>query len=88
MQNSNQPLRLLRKGDVLALTSLSYAVLKRLEARGEFPRRRMISAKKSGWYNSQVQEWIETRPLRSHEDVPPAIREHWDRSKRPTQQER
>jgi predicted DNA-binding transcriptional regulator AlpA len=87
MQNSNQPLRLLTKRDVLALTGLSYAVLKRLEAKGEFPPRRMISAKRSGWYSDQVQTWIESRPLRTHDDVPAAIREHWERAKRQSRQQ-
>ena len=88
MQNSNQPLRLLTKREVLALTGLSDAVLKRLEARGEFPRRRMISAKKSGWYSSEIERWIESRPVRTHDDVPLAIREHWERARRRSQQDR
>jgi len=83
--HSSQPLRLLTKRDVLALTGLSNTVLKRLEARGDFPRRRMISAKKSGWYSTEVQTWIESRPLRTHDDVPPAIREHWGFGKRRSQ---
>jgi len=47
----------------------------------------MISAKKSGWYSDEVQAWIESRPLRSPDDVPPAIREHWDRTTRQRRQQ-
>jgi predicted DNA-binding transcriptional regulator AlpA len=35
----------------------------RLEARGEFPRRRQLAGNAIGWLESEVDAWIRSRPV-------------------------
>ena len=48
--------------EVCQAVSLSRTSLWRLERRGEFPRRRQISAQRVGWIRSEILGWIESRP--------------------------
>jgi len=54
---------ILRRPAVADATGLQKAQIDRLEARGEFPRRRRLSARAVGWRSDEVQEWIDSRPL-------------------------
>jgi prophage regulatory protein len=54
--------RLLGVDDVIRRTTLSRSAIHELEGRGEFPRRRRISANKVGWLESEIAEWIATLP--------------------------
>jgi hypothetical protein len=38
-----------------------YQHLRRLEFRGEFPKRIYLSARKFGWLRSEIEQWIEER---------------------------
>ena len=49
--------------EVRGVTGLSRTTVWRLEAQGDFPRRRQITAKRVGWLVSEVEEWAESRPL-------------------------
>lgn len=55
--------RILRQSEVLARTGLGRTTLWRLEKRGEFPARRRITGNIVGWIESEVEEWIASRPL-------------------------
>ena len=44
------------------MTNLSPSTLWRMEKREEFPRRVNISPNRVGWYEDEVDEWVETRP--------------------------
>ena len=48
--------------EVCQAVSLSRTSIWRLEAQGEFPRRRQVSAQRVGWLRSEVTEWVESRP--------------------------
>ena len=66
MSDKEQPMttvHILRRPDVAAATGLRKTQIDRLEARGEFPRRRRLSARAVGWRSDEVQEWIDSRPL-------------------------
>jgi len=55
--------RFLSKPDVLEITGLSHVTQWRMEKRGEFPKRRQISPGRVGWLESEVLEWMNTRPV-------------------------
>ena len=44
------------------LTALSRTTIWRLERAGKFPQRLRLSSNRVGWYQSEVEEWISTRP--------------------------
>lgn len=54
--------RLLRLPEVKARTGLSRSHIYTMEQRGEFPRRvKICSARASGWLESEISAWIESR---------------------------
>lgn len=54
--------RLLRLGDVLDRTGLSRTSLWRLEQAGDFPRRRRLGPNMVAWLESEITEWLQSRP--------------------------
>lgn len=52
---------ILRSKQVIAKTSLSRSSLYALVGRGEFPKQIKLSARSSGWLESEVDQWIEDR---------------------------
>lgn len=63
---------ILRRPDVAVATGLRKAQIDRLEARGEFPKRRRLSARAVGWRSDEVEAWIESRPLADDVRADPA----------------
>ena len=61
--------RIIRGSIVDQRTGLSPSIRYELEEKGEFPARRRISARAVGYYEDEVDEWIETRPR--VKDLPP-----------------
>ena len=55
--------KLLRQDEVTERTKLSRTSMWRLERAGTFPKRRQIIASKICWLESEIDEWIETRPV-------------------------
>lgn len=53
--------QILRNPEVLAKTGLPKTTRDRLEAKGEFPRRRLLSTRSVGWYAHEVDAWIASR---------------------------
>ena len=62
-RRSNLPARLLRMADVIALTGLSRSRIYELEKIGNFPPRRKLSERAVAWSETELTEWIESRPL-------------------------
>ena len=54
--------RLLRTDEVLKRVGLGRTTVWRMERAGEFPARRRIQGNLVAWRESEVEEWIETRP--------------------------
>lgn len=54
---------IIRGREVDQLTGLSKTLRYELEKAGKFPRRRRISSRASGYLQSEIQEWIRTRPV-------------------------
>jgi len=54
--------QIIRRPEVRRRTSLSDSTLERLERRGAFPRRRRLGPYSVGWVESEVTDWIESRP--------------------------
>lgn len=50
--------RIIRLKTVLARTGLSRSTVYRMIANGSFPRQRRIGIQATGWYQSEVEEWI------------------------------
>lgn len=57
--------KLLRKRDVIALTSLSAPTIWRLERAGKFPRAIRISAGRIAWREEDVMAWLADRAASS-----------------------
>lgn len=55
-------LRILRVREVVARTGLSRSTLWRLERKGHFPARRQISAGAVGWLESEIEDFLASRP--------------------------
>jgi len=56
-------MKLLRIRQVIQATGLSRMTLYRLELAGEFPKRRRLAANSVAWLESDVAQWIESRPV-------------------------
>ncbi len=59
MTSQPQPNRILRLRAVLARTGLSRSTLYRQIAAGTFPRQKQISTRCIGWYESDINAWLE-----------------------------
>jgi prophage regulatory protein len=57
--------RLMRDAEVKAKTTLSRAQRWRLEQKGKFPKRVELSGRTVAWRESEINEWIASRP-RAH----------------------
>lgn len=55
---------------VLAVIGLSNATLWRLENSGKFPRRRQLTPGRVGWLESEVLDWVRSRPAVGGDKVP------------------
>ena len=53
--------RILSVDETIKLASLSRSTIWRLEARGEFPSKRMLGARRIGYLLSEIVEWMNTR---------------------------
>lgn len=56
--------RMLKLRDVMARTTLARNTIHEMEVRGEFPKRRRLAGQgdRVGWLESEIEEWIKTRP--------------------------
>lgn len=61
--------RMLDKKEVQKITSLSRSALDALEKKNEFPSHRKISERRVAWLQSEVFEWIESRPVVKGDDI-------------------
>ena len=64
-------MKILRIRNVTEATGLSRTTLWRLERRGDFPRRVRLGPNSIGWIETEVEEWIESRPRKSSSESDP-----------------
>jgi prophage regulatory protein len=57
--------RLISKGEVCRLTSLSRAQIDRLEKAGSFPKRLRISSRRVAWREDDIAEWADSRSAKA-----------------------
>ena len=62
MSTSPKPEKIIRVSAVSHLTGLSRSTVNRLVRQNLFPKPRQISAGAVGWIESEVTDWIQTRP--------------------------
>lgn len=55
--------RFLRLPDVVASTGLSRATLYRMIGKGDFPRQVKLTKQCTGWWQQDVDEWLQSRRL-------------------------
>jgi len=55
--------RIMKTKEVCKAVGLSRTTIWRLENEGNFPKRRKITPAKIGWIESEINEWIGTRPI-------------------------
>jgi prophage regulatory protein len=56
-------MRILRWDDLVKITGLSKRTIARYELEGTFPKRRKIGKVAVGWLESEVDEWMLSRPV-------------------------
>jgi prophage regulatory protein len=56
-------MQMFRLKQVINVTGLSRMTIWRLERAGEFPQRRQLGLRSVAWLQSEVEEWIERRPV-------------------------
>lgn len=61
----------IRPNQIEAVTGLSERRCRELEKLGKFPRRRRLSARACGWLSTEIEAWLEARPLA--DDVAPDV---------------
>ncbi len=54
--------RILAVKEVAAEIGLSKATINRLHRAGNFPRKVILSANRTGWFESDIQAWKKSRP--------------------------
>ena len=59
--------KFLSKTDVDGMTGISDVTRWRMEKRGDFPKRRQISPNRVAYLESEILEWMNTRPASSNE---------------------
>ncbi len=67
--------RFITKQEVLTIAGLSHVTQWRMEKRGEFPQRRQISPGRVAWLESEILEWMNTRPVSEIQPVASAVEE-------------
>lgn len=63
--NTQTTLRLLSFKDVENLTGMSRSTINRLVKRGDFPRPRLITERKVGFLEADLEKWIHNREFAS-----------------------
>lgn len=53
--------RILREQEVVERVGLSADLIAQLEARGQFPRRVPLTARRVGWVEAEVESWLQAR---------------------------
>jgi prophage regulatory protein len=56
-------MKFLRIRQVIQATGLSRMTIYRLELAGKFPKRRQLSENSVAWLESEISEWIDSRPV-------------------------
>lgn len=51
-----------------SVTTLSESLIQEMESKGQFPRRRKLSARRTGYLVKEIDEWCDSRPA---SDLPP-----------------
>ena len=54
--------RVLAQKNLLAKIPLSRITIWRLEREGKFPSRLRLTANRIGWFEDEIEEWLESRP--------------------------
>ena len=67
MLDLNHPQPLMFIPEVVRFTGYSPQHLRRLEAKGEFPRRIRIGANRIAWLQNEVEEWLNARVEARHD---------------------
>ena len=55
-------MKILKQKEVVHLTGLSRVTIWRLEQRGEFPEKIVLSPNRVGWIEDEISDWIASRP--------------------------
>lgn len=63
MKVSTCPTRLLRLDTVIDLVGLQRSTIYKLEADGQFPKRRKLTERSSAWREDEILAWMDSRPI-------------------------
>ena len=64
--------RIIGPEETMERTDLSRSTLWRMEKKGKFPQRVTVSENRVGWYEDEINEWIDSRPRVSRNPEPVA----------------
>ena len=56
-------MKLIRPNELAEMLSVSLPTLWRMEKRGNLPPKRQISKRAVGWLDTDIKEWLESRPF-------------------------
>ncbi len=56
-------MKFLKINELVEITGASRASIYRWEKQGKFPQRRQVSQGRVGWIESEIKEWMATRPV-------------------------
>jgi predicted DNA-binding transcriptional regulator AlpA len=63
-------MKILKLKDVVRMTSIGKVTIWRLEQRGEFPEKIVLSPNRVGWIEDEISDWIASRPrISSQQEV-------------------
>ena len=63
-------MKILKLKDVVQMTSIGKVTIWRLEQRGEFPEKIVLSPNRVGWIEDEISDWIASRPrISSQQEV-------------------
>lgn len=54
--------RIIRRPTVKDMTGMSISSIDREEKKGNFPQRVSLGANAVGWYEDEIQDWVDSRP--------------------------
>lgn len=55
-------MKVLTSGEVMNMTGLSRITIWRYEKANSFPKRRQLGTRRVGWIESEIRDWLESRP--------------------------
>jgi prophage regulatory protein len=64
-------MKFLSSSELIKMTGLSRITIWRYEKANSFPKRRQLGTRRVGWVESEIMDWLESRPISKEAKVRP-----------------